>query len=303
MNPLDWNGEQFLSAYVPYMVVLLLTAKVWQFTLNQPSSEPLSTELRMDPYQVAVLQGREGGVRAAVAALVHAGALRLEEGVLKAVGKPPANAVPFERAVYDAVAGPVGDVKVLNEAVDRELDGVEEGLRRRGFLMNPEVAARYRQYPLVLFFGAGLGLGVLKLGVGLWRDRPVGFLLMVFFFASMIGYGMLGGVPRRTRKGDKALAKLRADNAALRTTAKADGAWGTMSSGSVAMAVALFGTGLLVASGMGDLRTYLMPPGSGGGGADVDFGGDSGGGDSGGGDGGSSCGGGGCGGCGGGGGD
>jgi uncharacterized membrane protein YgcG len=144
-------------------------------------------------------------------------------------------------------------------------------------------------------------LGVLKLGVGLWRDRPVGFLLMVLLFASMIGYGMLGSQPRRTRKGDKALAKLRADNAALRTTAKADGAWGTMSSGSVAMAVALFGTGLLAASGMGDLRTYLMPPGSGGG-ADVDVGGDSGS-DSGGGDGGSSCGGGGCGGCGGGGGD
>ncbi len=301
MNPLDWNGEQFLSTYVPFMVVLLLMAKVWQSTLNQPSSEPLSTELRMDPYQVAVLQHREGAVRAAVTALVHAGALRLEDGVLKAAGPLPANAVPFERAVHDAVAGPVGDVKVLNEAVDRELDGVEEGLRRRGFLMNPEVAARYRQYPLVLFFGAGLGLGVLKLGVGLWRDRPVGFLLMVLLFASMIGYGMLGSQPRRTRKGDKALAKLRADNEALRTTAKADGAWGTMSSGSVAMAVALFGTGLLAASGMGDLRTYLMPPGSGGGGADVDFGGDSGG-DGGGGDGGG-CGGGGCGGCGGGGGD
>ncbi|HZI04624.1 MAG TPA: TIGR04222 domain-containing membrane protein, partial [Archangium sp.] len=291
MNPLDWNGEQFLSAYVPFVVVLLLTAKVWQSTLNQPSEEPLSTELRMDPYQVAVLQHREGGVRAAVAALVHAGALRLEDGVLKAVGTPPANAVPFERAVYDAVAGPVADVKVLNEAVDRELDGLEAGLRRRGFLMNPEVAERYGKYPKVLYFGAALGLGVLKLGVGLSRGRPVGFLVMLLFIATLFGFWILGGEPRRTRKGDQALAKLREGNEALRTTAKADGAWGTMSSGSVAMAVALFGTGLLVASGMGDLRTYLMPPGSGGG-ADSGFGGDSGG-DSGGGDGGSSCGGGG----------
>ncbi|HYO70152.1 MAG TPA: TIGR04222 domain-containing membrane protein, partial [Archangium sp.] len=106
--------------------------------------------------------------------------------------------------------------------------------------------------------------------------------------------------PRRTLRGDTALAQLRRDNEALRTTAKADGAWGAMNSGSVAMAVALFGTGLLATSGLGDLRDYLVPPGSAGG--DVSFG-DSGGGDSGGGDGGSSCGGGGCGGCGGGGGD
>ncbi len=110
------------------------------------------------------------------------------------------------------------------------------------------------------------------------------------------------GSPRRTRRGDKALAKLRADNAALRTTAKADGAWGTMSSPSVAMAVALFGTGMLAASGMGDLRAYLVPPGRGDGTVDYGGGVDGGGGDSGGGgDGGSSCGGGGCGGCGGGG--
>ncbi|MFY0527121.1 TIGR04222 domain-containing membrane protein [Archangium gephyra] len=299
MNPLDWNGGQFLSAYMPFVLVLLMAARVWQSTLNHPSEEPLSTELRMDPYQVAALQHREGAVRAAVTALVHAGALRLEDGVLKAAGPLPANAVPFERAVHAALAGPVGDVKALNETVDRELDGLEEGLRRRGFLMNPEVASRYGKYPKMLFFGAGLGPGVLKLGVGLWRGRPVGYLVMLLCIATVMGFWMLGGKPRRTRKGDKALAKLRADNEALRTTAKADGAWGTMSSGSVALAVALFGTGLLAASGMGDLRSYLMPPGSGGGGADVDFGGDSGG-DSGGGDGGSSCGGG-CGGCGGGG--
>ncbi|WP_375769396.1 TIGR04222 domain-containing membrane protein [Archangium gephyra] len=308
MNPLDWSGEQFLSAYVPFVVVLLLLAKVWQSSLNQPSDEPLRAELKLDPYHVAALQHRESAVRAAVTALVHAGAVRVENGALEAVGKLPAGVVPFERAVHVAVAGPVRDVAALNGAVARELDELEVGLRRRGFLMNPEVASRCGTYPKLLFFGAALGLGVLKLGMGISRGRPVGFLVVLLCIATVMGFWLLGGAPRRTRKGDKALAKLRADNEALRTTAKADGAWGTMSSGSVAMAVALFGTGLLAASGMGDLRDYLMPPGSGGGGVDTDFGGDSGGsdsggGDSGGGDGGSSCGGGGCGGCGGGGGD
>lgn len=301
MNPLDWSGEQFLSAYIPFVVLMLLMAKAWQHTLNHPAEEPRGDELRLDPYQVAVLDRREGGVRAAVAALVHAGALRLEDGVLKAVGGPPASAVPFERAVHAAVAAPVGEVSVLQEAVDRELDGLEEGLRRRGMLMNEEVAARYKQYPMFLYFGAMLGLGLAKLTVGLSRGRPVVFLVMLLLLATVLGFWVLGGKPRRTRRGDKALAKLRADNAALRTTAKADGAWGAMSSGSVALSVALFGTGMLAASGMGDLRDYLVPPGSGMGSVDSDFSSDSGGSDSGGGDGGSSCGGGGCGGCGGGG--
>lgn len=293
MNPLDWSGEQFLAAYVPFAIAMLIAAKVWQYSLNEPSEEPLDAELKLDTYHVAVLQHRDSAVRAAVAALVHAGALRVEHGVLEAVGKPPANAVPFERAVYAAVSGPVREVSELNGAVARELDELEVGLRRRSLLMEAEVAERYRDYPLVLFLGAALGLGVLKLVVGISRDRPVGFLVMLLILFAVIGYGTLGSMPRRTRKGDKALAKLRTDNEALHTTAKADGAWGTMSSGSVALAVALFGTGLLAASGMGDLRAYLVPPGSGG---DVGSGGDSGGGD-----GGSGCGGGGCGGCGGGG--
>lgn len=296
MNPLDWSGEEFLLAYVPYVVLLLLMAKVWRSTLNQPSEEPLSTELKLDAYQVAVLQHRESAVTAAVAALAHAGALRLEHGVLEAVRKPPANAVPFERAVHAELAAPVREVSKLHETVDRELDGLEEGLRQRGFLMKPEVAKRYRQYPMTLYFGAALGLGVMKLVVGLSRGRPVGFLVMLLLLGAVLGFWVLGSAPRRTRRGDKALAKLREDNAALRTTAAADGAWGTMSSGSVALAVALFGTGLLAASGMVDLRDYLVPPGRGGGSVDVDASdeGDSGG------DGGGGCGGG-CGGCGGGG--
>ncbi|MFY0562445.1 TIGR04222 domain-containing membrane protein [Archangium lansingense] len=295
MNPLDWSGGEFLAAYIPYVVVLLIAAKVWQSTLNQPSEEPQSAELKLDPYQVAALQHRESAVTTAVASLVHDGVLRWEDGgVLRAVGQPPASAGPFERAVHAALSSPVGEVATLHEKVDRALDGLEEGLRRRGFLMNPEVAARCRQYPMALYFGAGLGLGLMKLMVGISRDRPVGFLLMLLVLGAVLGFWVLGRKPRRSRRGDKALAKLRQDNEPLRTTAKADGAWGTMNSASVAMSVALFGTGLLAAAGMADLRAYLVPPGSGSGG------GGGGGGDSGGGDGGGGCGGG-CGGCGGGG--
>ncbi|HYO74531.1 MAG TPA: TIGR04222 domain-containing membrane protein, partial [Archangium sp.] len=170
MNPLDWSGEQFLGAYVPFLLVMLFAAKAWQSMLNQPSEEPRPGELELDPYQVAVLERREGGVRAAVAALVHAGALKLEDGVLKAVAGPPARMLPFERAVYEAVAGSVGEVPELEKKLDGELDRLEEGLRRRGLLMSPEVAERYTKYPKALFLGGVLGLGLMKLMVGVSRE-------------------------------------------------------------------------------------------------------------------------------------
>jgi uncharacterized protein (TIGR04222 family) len=311
LNPLDWSGTQFLQAYVPYLVVMFIAAKLWRRALNQSSLEPGSTELRLDPYLVAVLDHRTAAVNAALAALVHAGALRFEDGELTVVGSAPANASPFERAVLAAVTREVEGVGDIEEAVDEQLDSMEESLSRRGFLMEHEQATRYRLYPMALFFGAGLGLGVLKLMVGLARGRPVGFLVLLLAVGAVAGFMGLWSVPRRTRRGDRALRLLRLQNSALSMTSATESAWQTLSAPNVAMSVALFGTGMLMTAGMGDLRRYLMPPSGGeggGGGTDItdgssDFGGssdsgsssDSGGGDSGGG-------GGGCGGCGGGGG-
>ncbi|WP_306817892.1 TIGR04222 domain-containing membrane protein [Archangium lipolyticum] len=317
MNPLDWSGTQFLLAYVPYLVGMWIAAKLWQRSLNQPSSEPGSTELRLDPYLVAVLDHRRAAVNAALAALVHAGALRFEEGELKVEGPPPASASPFERAVHAAVSGKVESVGDIEEAVDEQLDSMEESLSRRGFLMEHEQAVQYRRYPMALFFGAGLGLGLLKMFVGIVRDRPVAFLVLLLAFGAVLGFMTLWSVPRRTRRGDSALKLLRLQNSALSMTSATESAWQTLSASNVAMGVALFGTGMLMTAGMGGLHSYLMPPAGGGGGGDdgtditggsSDFA-DSGGSDSSG-DSGSSCGGGGdsgggggCGGCGGGGGD
>ncbi|QRN99386.1 TIGR04222 domain-containing membrane protein [Archangium violaceum] len=314
MNPLDWSGSQFLMTYVPYLVVMFIAAKLWQRSLNQPSSEPGIDELRLDPYLVAVLDRRTAAVNAALAALVHAGSLRFEEGELKVAGAPPSRASPFERAVHSAVAGEVEGVGDIEEAVDEQLDNLEESLTRRGFLMEYEQATRYRRYPMALFFGAGLGLGLLKLLVGLFRGRPVGFLVLLLALGAVLGFMTLWSVPRRTRRGDRALKLLRLQNSALSTTSATESAWQSLKASDVALSVALFGTGMLMTSGMGDLRGYLMPPSGGGGfggdstditGGSSDFadsGGSSDSGDSGGGGGGDSGGGGGCGGCGGGGG-
>jgi hypothetical protein len=144
---LDWSGTQFLLVYVPFLVILFIVARLWQRALNQPSSEPSSTELMLDPYLVAVLDHRTVAVNAALAALVHAGALRFEDGALTVVGEAPANASPFERSVRSAVAREVDGVGDIEEAVDEQLDAMETGERGEHAA---EVLAAVPQGPLLL---------------------------------------------------------------------------------------------------------------------------------------------------------
>ncbi len=305
MNPLNWNGTFFLITYVPFLVATYIAARIWRWTLNVPFEAPSLAELRgLGPYEVAVLEDPDSAITAAVGALVHEGGLNFEEGTLSTGKKPRGSAEPLERAIYAAVAEGVTKPGDLRYAGLEEIQRLEEVLRGKGLLMEREQAARYKKMPRLLFMGA-LAAGAAKVVVGMMRDKPVVFLVLILLVGGLVGWVSLSGVPRRTRRGDEALRRLREEHEALRMSASSEGAQPTMSGANVAMAVALFGTGMLAYTGVDGLRSYLLPPGSGGGGG-VGCGGDydssydssSCGGDSGGGD--SGCGGGGCGGCGGG---
>jgi hypothetical protein len=122
--------------------------------------------------------------------------------------------------------------------------------------------------------------GAIKWGVGTLRDRPVGFLtalLIVTAFVALIRFAKLDAA---TRSGRRALGEVRRDAARLRSAPVRDEA---------GMAVALFGTTVLIGSGLSDFHDLRMKSTSSGDGGSGDSGS--------GGDGG--CGGGGCGGCGG----
>lgn len=137
-----------------------------------------------------------------------------------------------------------------------------------------------------------LAFGMIKLTVGITRHRPVGFLMLFLFATAILAAIRWFSVERRTRGGLAALEDARAGAERLKrapTSTEAD------------LAVALFGTVVLVGSGWSDFH-LLRSASSAGSGSSGDSGssfGDSGsGGSSGCGGGGGGCGGGGCGGCG-----
>jgi uncharacterized protein (TIGR04222 family) len=304
MNPLDWKGPEFLSLYVPLLIGGFLVALLLRHLLRLPAGGPMYLGRRTDPYEVAALGGPDTLIEAVVGSLVHRNVLRLDGRRIATGDALPADAAPVERSVFECTA--TGDVtmEVLRQALSPDIEHYQRRLSQKGLVLD-ELRARPALRLPSLVYGAFLLLGVAKILVGLERDRPVMFLVLIVAIGSL-GFLVLGKRPWRTRLGDATLEALREEHQALRTTAIAGDASRTLDGRELALAVGLFGPAMLIPMGYSGLRQTLNPSSSGSSGDSSSSSsdssssscssGDSGGSSS------SSCGGGGCGGCGGGGG-
>lgn len=289
MNPLNLPGSQFLLFYSVVAIAALLA--VWAVR-RAARGEAVAGPARpadLDPYELAYLaDGPNRAVQAALVSLAGRGAVvASKRGVLSVdhfAGKPTD---PVETAVHRAIRqqAPARFAGVVQRCW-ATLDPIDDRLAGAGLL----VPAGTRRAVVLLAVGltAGvLALGVAKIVVGVGRDKPVGFLV-VLCLAAVVGMCVVTARPlRRTVLGDAVFDAHVRRNRRLTsdTTARAGD--------QLMLGVALFGTGLLADTALADFRDPLRPR------ADAGFsngwGGDGGSGDSG---GGSSCGGGGCGGCG-----
>jgi uncharacterized protein (TIGR04222 family) len=268
LNPLDWSGPQFLMGYAVFLVVAFVAARVSQHLLRTPAEPPEPSELKLHPYEVAALQDLDTVTQTAVATLVRNGQLSIADGDLRIASELPSDAHRLEKAVYRKVKHDEGATPTeLHAAVKMEMAALERALHLRGFLMTREQARRL-MWTSLLIFTAALGLGVLKVLIGISRDRPVAFLVFLLILATGLGYSILGssGNSRRSRRGDAALKLLREENQPLLVTVASEGP--SLNSGHLAMAVALFGTSALAGSSHRELRTMLAP--SSGGVTDLD---------------------------------
>jgi uncharacterized protein (TIGR04222 family) len=271
LNVLDWTAGPFLTLYVVLYVVCLVACKVIANTTLADGRPGLVA----DPEEAAVLRrGRERLGEVIVSRMLERGALKVVKG--KLVPQPGARGESATESTILGLTSPIPWPKV-RKVTDLAAGEIEHRLVRRGLLQENADAMRAALFACWPLFGLLL-LGLAKVVVGSSRGHPVGFLL--FFMAVTVGTILVRwlGASQATRAGKDALrdAVERADRLKL-----------APAHGEAAMAVALFGTGVLATSALGDFHRMRASSGS-----------DSGGGDTGSSDGGSGCGGGGCGGCG-----
>lgn len=273
LGPFDLNGGQFLALYC----LLLAGAIAAGFYLPRWLRPLGRNQSIVDTDHLAYLSGGGGRVvDAVVARLLARGALtQTDKEFVPEPGTHGQNAA--EQAVL-ALPAPIR-WSTIGPTLTSHVTAVKRGLIEGGLLMtNGSVWTRrlLLAAPYLLLFA----FGAIKWQIGQARDRPVGFLTALLIVTAILALHRLFSYNRLTQAGIAAInrAKEQADRLRRAPTTP-----------EIGLAVALFGTAVLVGSGWDAfhaLRSSSSSSSDGGGGGD-------GGGDGGG------CGGGGCGGCGG----
>jgi uncharacterized membrane protein YgcG len=138
------------------------------------------------------------------------------------------------------------------------LEKTRKRLTKLGLLMDDGRAWRAQMLPTLPIL-AVLLLGLAKILVGLSRGKSVGFLLVLCVLTVIIVVHFVRKRPyRRSRWGDLMLDHLRHQNEALRLTGTRRAA--DLEGHDLALALALFGTGILAGGPLNDLSTALAPP-------------------------------------------
>jgi uncharacterized protein (TIGR04222 family) len=274
LGPFDLTGGPFLQLYGALLVLTIIAGILIPRWLRPEGRAPRHS----DTDDLAFLAGGAPRLAETLTARLLASRQLIIDGK-KLLSGGLGGTTTAERSVL-GLPQPTNWNAILH-TVASHVDPIRERLIAGGLWMDRSAALQLRFWqtsPYLLL----LAFGWTKLQIGLSRERPVGYLTALLVITAVLALFRFALLDRRTRAGQEVLSEARERSERLRRAP---------AEGEAALAVALFGTSVLVGSAWGDFHR-MRTSSDGGSGGD---GGSSGGGDGGG------CGGGGCGGCGGGG--
>lgn len=248
MNPLDLPGWQFLLFYVITLAVAIIVAIILRRALARSDETFPVRRITVDPYEAAYLRGGpRQAIETAVAVLVRNKALKASktDRAISISGSLPAGAHWLEKAVHSK-AGPspgksldrIYSSSLMNPYIDR----IADQLKNAGLVLSDN-RWRVARTSSALVIVAVLALGVAKLAIGILRDRPVGFLVILCIITGYIALSFFKSHAPATSLGKQALKQLKEENAALEATARTEPQ--RLASGDVALALGLFGMSAL----------------------------------------------------------
>lgn len=288
-DPLTFTAAQFLLFYPALTFVAILMAVLLRQALRLPSGKASQFYEKLDPYETAyLLNGAPHTVWTVIVQLMQRGVVTLQ--LLKRdfaiEGTPGRLANPLEQVALDAIADNGQPHRVFRK-VGKATGPIRARLQQMNLLVSPGQAIQAQVFPALIIF-AVLGLGLVRVNLGIARGRPVGYLMAMCIVVAVIGISFCLFPVHRSRLGDRVLQQLKSQFPKGTTFASDDP--------ELPLAFALLGSSILPPDTFSHLIPIIAPSNSGGGGDLGWSGSDGGGGDGGGGCGGGGCGGGGCGG-------
>lgn len=219
-NVLDYRGETFLLFYVLAFIGALALSFLITSKLRQRMGPSEVTNPIADPYEAAFLGG--GGRRmidALFSALFVRGAIRPKSTTTGPahLGRSEkefdqADWHPFESLCLKALPGE-GTAKVgsVRDSLTALSETMRESMTECGFVFSSAQLASLR-WAAALPLLAVIATGFAKVVVGVGRDRPVTFLVILLLISAVATVYRLVRVNRRTPAGQTAWKELRAAN-------------------------------------------------------------------------------------------
>ncbi|CAN5445212.1 TIGR04222 domain-containing membrane protein [soil metagenome] len=253
-DPLNWSGPEFLALFIGLLAAIVGINLIVR-TLLRGGSMPVEDTLT--PSELGYLQGGKHRLFLTVMTdLVRRGHLKTTPNQILPGTPLPRDENSLEREVVEQLQS--RGLKKAATFVTIDTKPLHESLAERGLLVSSgrgSMIVLLNVIPLLVL----LGFGIAKINVGIARDKPVTFLVIlcvVTFFIIMATTFK----PFLTASGRRLLKERRRHHIGLRGGANDF----NDSNPQVPLAVALFGVAALELGAFGDLRTLMKPlPGSG----------------------------------------
>ncbi len=250
LNPLDMQGPDFLVFYSWLNLMVVGMALVLRRMLQPPGPSSINSP-QLDLYETAYLAGgTDRVVQVAITQLAAQDCVELKTtGTIELKNKLPGSTNAIERIVAKAIAK-TGNLTSIKRHVESSMSPLRDRLVRENLIFPADQITKIQRYPTLLL-AASLGLGLVRLVVGLAHQRPVGFLIMLCVSVAIIAAFFATVKPQRTtHSGDRLLQQLRQDVNPTLTD---------LPIGELVMAVALVGTAGLINTTLADWHRYFVP--------------------------------------------
>jgi len=258
LSVFNLSGPLFLLVWLKvgllcFALALFLRLHHWR----APGGVAPAHVINNDPYWNACLAG--GPARATAAAVAslasrdHLGISRGKTLSLSRKTSPDANAHPIERDLWEHIPATGGlPYKDALARVEQTCVPILADLETHGLHLSSAGRSRARWRPLLIALIPVL-FGAIKIGIGISRDKPVAWLIILCVLATVFALITCGRRVTHTRRGRRTFADIKKQHRDLKRRPA------VFSTGTLPLGVALFGTTVLAAYGYAELDRSLRP--------------------------------------------
>lgn len=259
-NPLNWRGPAFLEFYIILFCASYAGAIVLRRFLRVPAAGNSRQPPELNGYEVAYLNGGAVlAVNTAIANLIRQGAMLLDKKNRRLLSREPKPAFSheLEQLVYAAASRDGNVIANVRLSAKSYINAIAEKLKSCGLVVGDAQARKAMGLPLLLALST-VGIGIIKIFIGLDRNKPVGYLIALCILTGFISLITFLRRPLRSRYGDSVLGQLQARHAGSRFVGRDSR---TMPALEFAAVVGLFGMTALAGTELAELSRTLQPPG------------------------------------------